>query len=398
MTTTIGPRSFGSSVEAEQATEKRRRSFGLTQPMGERSLNFVVLLLLVLALNLVGLVMVLSASMITSLQENGNTWHYFQRQGAWAAIGMVALLIMMRIDYRVLARIAPLILGATVIALLAVLVPGVGVGANGSTRWLGFGSFTIQPSEFAKLAVALFCASLLASRGHRVVDPRLSLRPTLVVVLPVVALVLVQPSQGTAMITLAVAMITLFVAGVPLGPLAVRSAIFAGVAAVLALGVGYRRERVLAVLDPWADPLNSGWQNIQSLVGIASGGVTGVGLGAGRSKWGFLPFAHTDFIFSVIAEELGLIGAVTIIVMFVILAIFGIRTAASAPDRFGLLLASAITSWISLQALLNIGAVVGVLPISGVTLPFVSVGGSSLVVTMIAMGIVLNIARQGRTS
>lgn len=396
MTTTIGPRPLGHSAETPTAPAPRR-SF-VTQPMGERTLNYVVLLLLVLALNLVGLVMVLSASMITSLQENGNTWHYFQRQGGWAAIGMVALLIMMRVDYRSLARLAPYILAATVIALIAVLIPGVGVGANGSTRWLGIGAFTVQPSEFAKLAVALFCASLLASRGHRVVDPRLSLRPTLVVVLPVVLLVLFQPSQGTAMITLAVAMISLFVAGVPLGPLAIRSGIFAAIAAGLALGVGYRRERVLAVLDPWADPLNSGWQNIQSLVGIASGGVTGVGLGAGRSKWGFLPFAHTDFIFSVIAEELGLIGAVTIIVMFVILAIFGIRTAASAPDRFGLLLAAAITTWISLQALLNIGAVVGVLPISGVTLPFVSVGGSSLVVTMIAMGIVLNIARLGRQS
>jgi len=397
MTTTIGPRSFGPNAHPEAAAAPRRRSF-IGQPMGERSLNFVVLLLLTLALNLVGLVMVLSASMVTSLQETGTTWHYFQRQGGWAAVGMVAMLVMMRVDYRLLSRVAPIVLGSTVLALIAVLIPGVGVGANGSTRWLGVGSFTIQPSEFAKLAVALFCASLLASRGSRVVDPRLSFRPIFVVVLPVVALVLVQPSQGTAMITLAVAMITLFVAGVPLAPLGARAAIFAGGAAVLALGVGYRRERVLAVLDPWADPLNSGWQNIQSLVGIASGGVTGVGLGAGRSKWGFLPFAHTDFIFSVIAEELGLIGAVTIILMFVILAVFGIRTAASAPDRFGLLLAAAITTWISMQALLNIGAVVGVLPISGVTLPFVSVGGSSLVVTMIAMGIVLNIARQGRNS
>lgn len=382
------------SPESTTRTGGRR----ITAPPGERSLNFVVLLLLCLALNLVGLVMVLSASMVTGLQTTGSTWYFFERQGAWALIGVLAMMAMMRIDYRKLAAAAPFGIGMSAIALLLVLIPGIGVSANGSTRWLGAGPIVVQPSEFAKLAVAVFCASFLASRKGLVRETKLSLRPIFVIVLPIALAVLAQPSQGTAMIIVTIAMVILFVAGVPIAPLAGRGLLFLAGAAALAMSASYRRERVMAVLDPWSDPLNTGWQNIQSLVGIASGGVSGVGLGAGRSKWGFLPFAHTDFIFSVIAEELGLIGATTVVVMFVMLALFGIRAAASAPDRFGMLLAAGITTWITAQAFVNIAAVVGMLPISGVTLPFVSVGGSSLVVTMAAMGIVLNIARQGHGS
>jgi cell division protein FtsW len=173
-------------------------------------------------------------------------------------------------------------------------------------------------------------------------------------------------------------------------------AIGAVIATALALGASYRRARVLAFLDPWADPLNTGYQNIQSLVGIASGGLTGVGLGESRAKWGFLPFAHTDFIFAIISEELGLLGALVVVALFVGLCVLGTRAALHAPDRFGMLLAAGITTWFGVQAFVNIGAVVGILPITGVPLPFVSYGGSSLVFSMIGAGLLLNVARQAQ--
>lgn len=382
---------------AARARAKSRSQHPSTRELsgaGVRSSNYLALLFITLALTLMGLVMVLSASTITSLEDNGSIWFVFQRQAIWTGIGAFCMIAMMRIDYRRLAPLVPIITGGTALLLFLVLIPGVGRSANGSTRWLGVGPVTIQPAELAKLAVALFCASLLARRSTYMHDPRVTERPVLVVAGVASLLVLLQPSQGTAMIIVAIAIILLFLAGAPLHRLAVMATFAAGGAFLLAKSTSYRWARVQAFLDPWDDPLNKGYQTVQSLVGIASGGVGGVGLGAGRAKWGFLPFAHTDFIFAVIAEELGLVGAVIVVMLFVLLAVFGVRTAASAPDRFGSLLAAGICTWVTTQAFINIGAVIGVLPISGVTLPFVSVGGSSLVVTMLAMGIVLNVARQ----
>jgi cell division protein FtsW len=188
------------------------------------------------------------------------------------------------------------------------------------------------------------------------------------------------------------------VAGAPLLPLAGVGITGALIATALALAASYRRARVLAFLDPWDDPLNKGYQNIQSLVGIASGGLTGVGLGQSRAKWGFLPYAHTDFIFAIVAEELGLIGALVVVALFGALVVLGAQAAAHAPDRFGMLLAAGITAWFGVQAFVNIGAVIGILPITGVPLPFVSYGGSSLVFSMIGAGLLLNVARQGQAS
>lgn len=367
-----------------------------TAPIGHRSGNFVWLFVLTIILNVLGLVMVLSASTVTGLEQNGSTWYYFQRQAVWASLGLVAMIVLMRTDYRRLARYSSHAMIAIGAALLFVLLPGAGVGANGSTRWIGTASLSVQPAEFAKLGVAVFCAAWLATRSDRFEDTRVTLRPVLLVSLAVAALVLLQRSQGTAMIIVAIAFVMLFASGTPLLPLARVGLALASVAFLLAMGQGYRRARIMAYLDPWEDPLYSGYQTIQSLVGVASGGVSGVGLGAGRAKWGFLPFAHTDFIFAVVSEELGLIGASLIIFAFVAIVFLGWRTALAAPDRFGMLLAAGITTWITVQAFINIGVVLGMLPISGVPLPFVSIGGSSLVVTMMAMGIVLNIARQGR--
>jgi cell division protein FtsW len=274
----------------------------------------------------------------------------------------------------------------------------VGVGANGATRWLGAGSLRFQPSELAKLAMIVWAAHWLADpKRHAAVhdDPRV-LRPVLMVVGTAAALLLLQPNLGTLIIATGAVAVVVYLSGASLLRLAGWGALGFGAAAVAALGASYRRARVLAFLDPWADPANTGYQTIQSLVGIASGGLTGVGLGASRAKWGFLPYAHTDFIFAIIAEELGLIGALTVLALFVALGLFGVRAALRAPDAFGMMLAAGITTWFVLQALVNVGAVVGLLPITGVPLPFVSYGGTSLVVNLVAMGVLLSIARQGR--
>jgi cell division protein FtsW len=207
---------------------------------------------------------------------------------------------------------------------------------------------------------------------------------------------MLQPNLGTTIILGVIVFAVLFVAGTPIKPLAVAGGVLAGLAGLLAVAAPYRMRRLMAFRDPWKDPLNTGYQTIQAQIGTANGGLWGVGLGEGRAKWGFLPFPHTDFIFAIIAEELGLLGALTVVSLFIAFGVLGIRTALRAPDRFGMLLATGVTAWILVQAFVNIGAVVGALPITGVPLPFVSFGGSSLLVLMAAAGLLLNISRQAR--
>ncbi len=360
---------------------------------GRRTVEFAGLLVLTLALTFIGLMMVLSASAVTGLDDAGSPWYYLQRQGMWAAIGLVAMMIVMRLDYRDLAKMSPVLLMATLALLLLVLIPSVGVSANGARRWLTIGPFTLQPSEFAKLSLTLFVADLLAHRSHLVHDNRQVLAPILALSLGMAALVLLQPSQGTATILVAISMILLFLGGVSVWSLGTVTIGLAGAFVVLAVLTPYRRARLNVWGDPFIDPEGAGYQTVQSLVGVASGGIDGVGLGEGRAKWGFLPFAHTDFIFSVVAEELGFIGGVALVMFFVLLVGFGLRVAYKAPDRLGIMLAAGITTAIAMQAFINIGATINMLPISGVTLPFVSMGGSSLVVNLAAMGVVLNVSR-----
>lgn len=354
------------------------------------------LILLVAALNLIGLAMVLSASSVGSFYQGTGTWYHFTRQAMWVALGLGVLIVARSVNYQVWRRLIPLGLAITVTLLIAVFIPAFGVTANGSTRWLQVGPITFQPSELVKLTMLVYTADLLAQRQHELRRPVRTLLPVFVVFTVIGGLVLVQPDLGTVIVAGGVTIAVLFAGGVSLGPLAAATTVAGGLAIVLTMTEDYRRDRLLAVLDPWDDPLNTGYQTIQSMVGIASGGVSGVGLGQGRAKWGFLPESHTDFIFAVIAEEMGFIGAVLVISMFVMIAASGVRVALRAPDRFGTLVAMGIVVWLMLQATVNIGAVVGVLPITGVTLPFVSFGGTSLLVSMAAMGILLNIAKQGR--
>jgi cell division protein FtsW len=357
--------------------------------------TFLLLGAVVTILLVTGVVMVLSASSVQSLKELGSSWSLFIRHITWLTIGVVALVVTVSVDYRRWRTLALPLLAVSAGLLVLVLVPGFGLQVNGARSWIGVGSLTLQPSELAKLALILFVAELLSRRSAAMADSRLTLRPVLVVAGAIALLVMLQPDLGTTMVLGALVLALLYVGGVPLLKLGTTAAVGGGMALFLALRKEYRRDRLLAFLDPSADPERIGYQITQSLTGVSSGRLTGVGLGASRAKWGFLPNAHTDFIFAIIGEETGLVGALVVVALFVAFAVLGVRAALHAPDRFGTLVAAGITAWVVSQALVNIGGVVGLLPITGLTLPYVSFGGTSLVVTMAATGILLNIARHG---
>jgi len=274
-----------------------------------------------------------------------------------------------------------------------VLHPATGVAAYGASRWIELGWVTIQPSEIAKLALIVFAAAVLTRKWGRLGDLGHLALPLLPVVVVVCSLVMLQPDLGTTLIIAGTMYLLLFAAGVRLRYLLVTGIVGSAIGVALIFGADYRRVRFLSFLDPWADATNTGYQLVQSLIALGSGGWTGVGLGASRQKWLYVPNAHTDFIFSILGEELGLIGEVAVLIAFGLLIFAGVRVATRAPDVFGRLLAAGIVSWFGLQALVNLGAVTGLLPITGVPLPFLSYGGSSLVVSLAAVGILWNIAR-----
>ena len=355
------------------------------------------LAVLVTLLCIVGLVMVGSASPVVSLITYHSPWTIFFRQLLWMVVGVGALLFFARIDYRKWRAWSVPLAGGTLLLLVAVLVPGLGVTAGGSSRWIGFGMLRLQPSELMKLALVAFAADVVVRRMDRSAPAKQVIAPVMGMLIVSAALIIKQPDMGTAMVLSCIAFGVLFMSGVPLAPLTKVAIAFLLIAVVFALGDSYRRDRILSFINPGAHQSGSGYQVWQSLIGLGSGHLIGLGLGGGREKWGTLPNAHTDFIFSVVGEELGLIGAVFILVLFFALAWYGYRAAGRAPDRFGSLVAVGITTWITSQAIINMGAVIGVLPVTGIPLPFISFGGSSLVITLAAMGILLNIAMQERS-
>jgi cell division protein FtsW len=350
---------------------------------------------LVALLCVFGTMMVLSASSVDALRNYGSAWLFFERQLVWMFVGGSALYITSRVPYQKWRQYSRPLLFVTAGLLLLVLIPGIGIEVSGSRRWLGGGPLRMQPSEIAKFAVLVFGADLLARRVDVMSDWRVSVRPVVLVFFVFCVLVMLEPDMGTTMCIGAITMALLFVNGTKLKHLGTMLGGAVAGATLLAIVEPYRRARLLSFTDPFADAGAGGYQVVQSLVGIGSGGITGVGLGASKAKWGFLPNAHTDFIFAIIAEELGLIGACSVLGLFVAFAVLGVRTASRAPDRFGLLMATGITAWVVFQAFLNVGAVISILPVTGVPLPFLSQGGSSLVLLMGATGVLLNIARQG---
>lgn len=340
-----------------------------------------------------GLIMVLSSSSVSAFAQYGDSFRFFQRQAAYAVVGTMGLVLTSRMRTASWKRLATPFLLFTLVMLGLVLHPSSGIEAYGASRWFQLGPVTVQPSELAKLALVVFTAAVLARKWGKLDDLGHLALPLLPVCAIVCGMVMLQPDLGTTVIICGSVFLVLFAAGVRLRYLGIAAFVGSVVGAGLIMGADYRRVRFLSFLHPWQDPQNTGYQLIQSLYALGSGGLTGVGLGASRQKWEYVPNAHTDFIFSILGEELGLIGEIVVLLALAGLVVAGIRIAAQARDVFGRLLAAGIVAWFGLQALVNLGAVTGLLPITGVPLPFLSYGGSSLVVSLAAVGILVSIAR-----
>jgi len=357
------------------------------------------ILLAIVALTAVGILMVYSSSAMKAYLERDDTFAIVGPQIVWGALGIGALLVTMRIDYRLLRLAAVPLLAIAGVFLVIVLLPPIGPISprivGGSARWLQIGPLpSVHPAEFAKLALVVYLASWLAQRGTRIKSFWRGTVPFLLLVGPVVCLVLLEPDLGTSSVLGFTAFTMFFLAGARLMHLAGLAA--AAVPAVAFLFIeGYQVDRIRAWLDPWADPSGIGFHSIQGYLALALGGVTGAGLGESRLAGGlFLPNASNDFIFAIIGEEFGLVGGAVVVVLFLAFAYLGIRTALRAPDTFGALLAGGITSWISIQAFINIGVVVGLFPVTGIPLPFISAGGSSLIISFAAIGVLLSVSRE----
>lgn len=309
-------------------------------------------------------------------------------------LGAVLCFIGYRIDYHWWRKWRVVLPGLCLFALTVVLLPGIGVSAYGSSRWVGFGPVRIQPSEAMKLAMIIFVADLIARRAHQVHVAKKVLLPVLLLLFVASVLIMKQPDMGTTMVLWAITLALLFAGGIPMKTLVKLLGVLAVLGVLLAYSDPYRRARLLSFINPWAHASSSGYQVVQSIIGIGAGGTVGAGLGVSSDAWGFLPNAHTDFIFAVIGHEMGFIGVFVIITLFTAFGWYGLRVATRAPDTFGQLLAVGITAWILSQAVINIGATVGLMPVTGIPLPFVSYGGSSLSIVMAATGILANIAKQ----
>lgn len=311
----------------------------------------------VLALLGLGVIMVYSSSAVSAYVNYDDSYYFLKRQLIWASLGILAMLLTMNVDYHVWRKLAKPVLLATLLLLILVLIPGLGKVVNGARRWLGFGSLYLQPSEIAKLGMVLFCAASLAGRQDKITSFIKGLAPHLAILLVVFGLILKEPDLGTALAIGGTVFVLLFTAGAKISHLA--SLGLTGVAGIVTAIIlePYRLKRLIAFSDPWADPLNTGYHIIQSLYAIGSGGLFGVGLGRSREKFLYLPEPHTDFIFAILAEELGFIGTVTVIVLFFLFAWRGYKVAISAPDIYGSMLAAGLTTMIIIQALMNIAVI-----------------------------------------
>jgi cell division protein FtsW len=349
---------------------------------------FTVTVLLVF----VGLVMVFSASAVMAQERYGSAYTFLLRQLAWAVVGMTVMVLVMNFDYRRWKQPAVVfsLLGLTTLLLVAVFFLD---RAHNTHRWFRLGPLSFQPSELAKPVLILFLAYFLESRTKSIDDWRGTLLPAVLPSLVFAALIIKQPDLGTALACLAVTAVVLFVAGIRLRYFAYPAAALVPLFYFLVVRVQWRYDRILAFLNPYSDPLGRGFHIIQSLIAVGTGGFTGVGLMEGKQKLFYLPEPHTDFIFAVIAEELGLIGAMAVVALFTVFLLRGLRAALRAQDPFARFLATGITAMVVVQALLNISVVIGLLPTKGIPLPFISYGGSSLLVTLASVGVLLNITQ-----
>ncbi len=362
-------------------------------PLKKRAPDFILFITVMMLIS-IGIVMVFSSSSYYAMfPPFNNPFWFLIRQLINALVGIPIMIFMMRYDYRKLKRWAPALLAAAVLLLILVLTP-LGTSRLGAQRWINLGFFSFQPSEFAKLCVVIFAAASLSQKGIRVQTFREGILPYLALIAIFAGLILAEPDLGTAITLVGTVFIMLFCAGVRIGSLTAVG--IAGVGLVMAaiFTEEYRKNRFLAFLNPEADPTGAGWHILNSLMSLGSGGLLGTGLGQGRhSKFLYLPERQTDFIFAVIGEELGFIGGCLVILLFILFVWRGFKIAITSPDPFASLLAAGIVSGIALQAIINIGVVTSSLPITGITLPFVSFGGTSLVFTLMGVGVLLNISR-----
>jgi cell division protein FtsW len=342
-----------------------------------------------------GAVMVYSASSGTSLlSHDGDSSQYLKRYLMSAALGLLALRYFARNGVTIARRLTPVIMAVAFAGLVLVLAPGFGIEVNGSKRWLGAGPLQMQPSEIAKLALVMYAALLLATEPRRARSLH-GVRPLLLVAGAMAALILIEPDLGTTMVIMVALFALLIVGGVSMRHLAILAGALVALALIAAVLEPYRRERLTSFIDPWSDPEGSGFQSVQAMIAIGSGGFFGVGLGESVQKLFYLPEAHTDMILAVIGEELGFAGISVVLFLYGMIAYAGLRAARMARDHYAKLLAAGITSVILIQAVVNFFAVLGVLPLTGVPLPFISYGNSNLVVLLAGMGILINVAHEG---
>ena len=357
-----------------------------------------LLFIATLALVCASLVMVYSSSAVIGLEHYKDRPSLFLiKQATFALVGFALMQILMRVDYHRYRQPGVIwaVLGITAVALVVVLF---GPRINGARRWLALPGIGVQPSEFAKIAVIFFVAALLERRMDRIDDLRYSILPVGVVLGSVVALIMLQPDLGTALSIIVIVAVMIFAAGINYRYIVGLVLVSLPAAYIVLMSADYRRRRMTVFLDPWSDPLGDGFQVIQSLIAVGTGGLFGRGLMAGVQKLYYLPYPHTDFIYAVIGEELGLLGTSLVLACFCVIAWRGLRTALRAPDRFGSFLALGLTAMIIVQAFFNISVVLGLLPTKGIPLPFMSFGGSSLLMSMLGMGILLNVSQHASAS
>ncbi|MES2208656.1 MAG: putative lipid II flippase FtsW [Chloroflexota bacterium] len=353
------------------------------------------ILVAVVALAAIGILMVYSSSAMRSYIQQDDSLAIVGPQILWAALGLIAMLVMMRIDYRILRLVSLPAYIVGVIFLILVFVPSLNRVVGGSARWVALGPLpAIHPAEIAKLTMIIYLAHWMASRGTRIRGIRSGTVPFLLISLPIIGLVFKEPDLGTTTVIAATAFTMFFVAGARLWQFGAMAVL--GVLGAIVVGLrDYQITRIRTFIDPWQDQLGAGFHTIQGLLALGLGGLFGAGLGESKLAGGlYLPNAWNDFIFAIVGEEFGLIGAATVVGLFVVLAYAGMRTAMRAPDTFGALLATGITAWLCIQAFINIGVVVAILPVTGITLPFISAGGSSLIISFAAVGILLSISRE----
>jgi cell division protein FtsW len=353
----------------------------------------LLILFAVIALLGIGIVMVYSSSAIRCLEEYNDSYYFLKRQLVWAALGIVALIAASKIDYWFYRKVALWGLIGSFVLLVLVLVPGIGRVSHGARRSIAFGSQGVNPSEIVKLAVVIFFASDIPARKEKIQRLIRGLGPYLAIIGVACLLILRQPDLGTAISLAGASFVMLFCSGARISQMLTLGGLAIPVVFYAIFSEEYRRRRFLAFLDPWSDPSDSGYHIIQALYALGSGGLFGLGLGRGRQKFLYLPEAHTDFIFAIIGEELGFLGSACVIALFFFFAWRGYKAAITAPDSMSCLLATGVTSMVTVQALINIGVVTASLPITGIPLPFISYGGSSLVFVLAGVGILLNVSK-----